>query len=180
MEDTDDMTIEEGDGEEGGSPADLVSKIKKLKAELVKTNTEKQEYLDGWQRAKADYVNIKKRSEEDRISLIKGATEELVSALLPALDSFDQAILAHQGDKEWLSGVKNTHAQIVKALESVGVSINSPEGEQFDPNIHEPVETVAVQDETMDNTVTKVHQKGYSLNGKLIRPARVAVGHYQK
>ncbi|MBI3573454.1 nucleotide exchange factor GrpE, partial [Candidatus Kaiserbacteria bacterium] len=55
-----------------------------------------------------------------------------------------------------------------------------PLGQTFDPTLHEPVETLAVAAPTEDNTVTKVHQKGYTLHGKVIRPARVAVGHYEK
>ena len=100
--------------------------------------------------------------------------------MLPALDSFEQALASMEVNSAWLEGVKNTHAQLLQALAKEGVVAINPLGEIFNPMEHEPVETVAVETTKEDNTVTKVHQKGYALNGIVIRPARVAVGHYKK
>ncbi len=180
MQDTDDIILEENADDEGASAEELVQKIKKLKAELAKSTKEKQEYLDGWQRAKADYVNVKRRADEDRQNLVLQASAALVEALLPALDSFEHALAAPSTDTGWIDGIKNTYAQLMKALSSEGVASFDPLNEHFDPNRHEPVGTVAVGTETEDNTVTTVHQRGYTLHGKVIRPARVTVGHYQK
>lgn len=176
----DDVTIESDDETlegEGASADKLSAKLKKLREDLAKANKEKQEYLEGWQRAKADYVNIRKRAEEERGSLIRSASLALLKELLPALDSFDQAISSAETGGAWLEGIKNTHVQFLKVLEKEGVTILNPLGEIFDPMQHEPVETVAVESPKEDNTVTKVHQKGYLLNGIVIRPARVAVAH---
>ncbi len=180
MSDQDDVVIEPDADEEGGTTAEaLQKKLKKVKDELAKADAEKREYLEGWQRAKADYINAKKRSEEDRQKLVMEASEGLILSLLPVLDSFDHALEAASGDEPWLEGIKNTHAQLLKALAGKGVSLFDPVGEKFDPLLHEPVETLAVSAPEEDNIVTKVHQKGYALHGKIIRPARVAVGHYQ-
>lgn len=180
MSDQDDVVIEPDADEEGGTTAEaLQKKLKKAKEELAKANTEKRQYLEGWQRAKADYVNAKKRAEDDHQKLVSKASEDLISSLLPVLDSFDHALLAAQGDEPWLDGIKNTHAQLMKALEAKGVSSFDPMGEKFNPILHEPVETLAVSTPEEDNIITKVHQKGYALHGKVIRPARVAVGHYK-
>lgn len=179
----DDITIETDDESlegEGASADKLREKLKKAKEELAKAEDEKREYLDGWQRAKADYINAKKRAEEDRQGHALYAAGAIVSSLLPVLDSFDHALGASNGDEAWLEGVKNTHAQLVKALSQNGVESFDPLREIFDPLLHEPVETLAVSSREDDNTVTKVHQKGYTLRGKVIRPARVAVGHYQE
>ncbi len=179
----DDITVETDDESlegEGSSADKLREKLKKIKEELAQSNTEKQQYLDGWQRAKADYVNAKKRAEEERQNHALYAAEAIVSSLLPVLDSFDHALAASNGDEPWLEGVKNTHAQLLKALAQNGVESFDPLGEKFDPLLHEPVETLAVSSSAEDNTVIKVHQKGYVLRGKVIRPARVAVGHYEK
>ncbi|MDE2079274.1 MAG: nucleotide exchange factor GrpE [Patescibacteria group bacterium] len=177
----DDFVIEADENEEGGSTAEVLQKkLKKVKEELAKANKEKAEYLEGWQRAKADYVNAKKRAEDERRDLHKYATEPLVSSLLPVLDSFDHALQAADGDEAWLEGLRNTHAQLMKALSQNGVESFDPKGEQFDPVLHEPVETLATKKPEEDNIVTRVHQKGYTLYGKVIRPARVAVGHYQE
>jgi molecular chaperone GrpE len=178
----DDITIEAEDETlegEGSSADKLFVKIKKLKEELAKANKEKQEYLEGWQRAKADYVNLKKRAEEERVALVRNASAAIIEDLLPALDSFDQALESAGEENALLQGIRNTHVQLIKALVKEGVTILDPLGETFDPTKHEPVETVAVESAGEDNTVTKVHQKGYVLNDVLIRPARVAVGHFK-
>ncbi len=177
MTDADDVVFESEDG--AGNTATPEEKLKELREKLKKTQKERDEYLDGWQRAKADYVNAKKRAEDDRQSAALYASEELVLSLLPVLDSFDHALAAAEGDEPWLEGVKNTHAQFLKALAQNGVEAFDPEGEKFDPVLHEPVETLAAKTPEEDNTVKKVHQKGYTLRGKVIRPARVAIGHYQ-
>jgi len=178
MSDADDVVFESEDGE--GNTKNPEEKLKELREKLKKTEKEKGEYLEGWQRSKADYINVKKRAEDDRQSAALYASEALVVSLLPVLDSFDHALAAAQGDEPWLEGIKNTHAQLLKALAGNGVEPFDPLGEKFDPLLHEPVETLAVQTPEEDNTVTKVHQKGYALRGKIIRPARVAIGHYQQ
>lgn len=178
MTDVDDVVFESEDGE--GNTHTPEEKLKELREKLKKTEKEKADYLEGWQRAKADYVNAKKRAEDDRQSIALYASEPLVSSLLPVLDSFDHALAASEGDEPWLEGIKNTHAQLLKALAENGVESFNPLGEKFDPLLHEPVETLAVKTLEEDNVVTKVHQKGYTLRGKVIRPARVAIGHYQQ
>lgn len=182
--DNDDIVIESEDETlegEGSSVSILNEKLKKIKLELATVKAERQEYLDGWQRAKADYVNIKKRSEEERSVFIRDAASGLLKAMLPALDSFEHAVASpHAQDPAWLLGIQNTYTQLIKALEAEGIVSFDPLGEMFDPNKHEPVETVAVTDVQRDNTVTKVYQRGYALYGTIIRPARVAIGQYKK
>ncbi len=179
----DDIVIESEDESlegEGSSASKLNERLKKLRAELAVAKKERQEYLDGWQRAKADYVNIKKRGEDERGAFVRDASSALVKEILPALDSFEHALASpHSSDPAWLEGMQNTYSQLMKALEDKGVVAFDPLGETFDPAKHEPVETVAVTDVARDNTVTKVHQRGYALYGTIIRPARVAVGHFK-
>ncbi len=179
----DDLTIETDDESlegEGASASKLTAQLKKLREELKKVTAERQEYLEGWQRAKADYVNVKRRAEEERGELIRGAALGIVRSILPVLDSFDHALeAAPPGEDVWIAGIKNTKTQLLKALEAEGVAGFDPIGEQFDPARHEPVGTVAVSSPEEDNIVTKTYQKGYTLHGTLVRPARVAVGHYQ-
>lgn len=182
MSEEDDIVIESDDESlegEGSTAEKLAEKNKKLRLELANSNKEKQEYLDGWQRAKADYVNIRRRAEEERQVLVRDASKSLIEALLPALDSFDQAISTAEGSGSWVEGIKNTHSQLMKALKAEGVSAFDPLGEVFDPVQHEPVERVAVKSQSEDNVVTKVYQKGYTLHGTIIRPARIAVGHFE-
>lgn len=182
MDTENDVVIESEDESlegEGASATKLLARIKKLKVDLEKTSKERQEYLDGWQRAKADYVNVRRRAEEERQSLVESASLHIMESVLPALDSFDHALESETGTDAWVEGVKNTHAQLVKALSLEGLESFDPLGLPFDPIRHEPVERVAVMSAKEDNIVTKTHQRGYTLHGAVIRPARVAIGHYQ-
>jgi molecular chaperone GrpE len=177
MSDQDEVIFEEEDGE--GNTKSPSEKIRELKEKLAEIKKERDQYLEGWQRAKADYINAKKRSDEERQGHALYAAEALVTSLLPVLDSFDHAMSSAIGDEAWLKGLQNTYTQLQKALAQNGIESFDPTGEIFDPIMHEPVETLAVSTAEEDNVVTKAHQKGYTLHGKVIRPARVAVGHYE-
>ncbi len=176
--DTDDVVLEPEDGE--GNTKNPQEKLKELRDKLAGVAKQRDEYLDSLQRMKADYVNARKRFEEDGKNLTRFATEGLVLQLLPILDGLESALL-HANDETGSSeGIKNITNELSKILSQNGVEAFDAQGKQFDPVLHEPVETLAVDSESEDNVVTKVHQKGYTLNGRIIRPARVAVGHYQK
>lgn len=173
----DDIVVEPEDGE--GSVKTPEQKIKELRDALKKTEKERAEYLEGWQRAKADYINAKKRAEEGRLEDLKFACQGLIFDILPSLDSLNQALSHLESDSEVAKGLLNTRTQIMGILETYGLKESDPMDKIFDPSLHEPMDTLAVSNESEDNTVTKVYQKGYTLHGKVIRPARVQVGHYQ-
>ena len=139
--------------------------------------------MDRWQRDKADFINSKKREEETRKDLIKFANEELMSELIPALDSFDMAMgnkeAGEKADKNWRVGVEYIYSQLLGALEKSGLKQDNPLGKKFDPNHHEPIETVKTDKKEDDGMIVQVIQKGYSLNGKDVRPAKVKVGEYE-
>lgn len=174
----DDVVLEPEDGE--GAARSLEGKLKDLREKLKKTEKERAEYLEGWQRAKADYVNARKRAEEGRVEDLKFACQELIVDILPALDSFEQALSHLEVDSDVAEGLRNTRSQLTETLTKYGLKESDPMGEVFDPNTQEPMDTLEVFSESEDNTVTKVYQKGYTLHGRVIRPARVQVGHYQK
>lgn len=173
----DDVVIEPEDSEGGEQTSQ--SKLKDLREKLANALKERDQYLEGWQRAKADYINLKNRSEEERKSAVLYGIATLTEELLPAIDSFEGA-LSHVTDVSIKSGLEQTYNKLIQALEAVGLTKIDPKGEPFNPERHESVDVVAVESRDMDNIVTTVHQKGYSLNGKTIRPARVAVGHYKE
>ncbi len=178
MDETDDVVMEPEDGE--GNTKNPEQKLKELREKLLETQKQRDEYLDSLQRMKADYINARKRFEEESKSLTRFATEGLVMQLLPVMDGLESALQHFDGESGSAEGIKNIKNELLKIFSQNGVEAFDPTGAPFDPMVHEPVETVAVKSEKEDNTVTKVHQKGYTLNGRLIRPARVAVGHYQK
>ena len=175
----DDITLEaDAEQENLRDPAEAV---KKLKETLTACKKERQEYLSGWQRAQADYANLKKDEERDRARFVKFATEMLLKELLPALDSFHTAFGNKEAwekvDLNWRMGVQHIYTQLRSVLERHGVSLIEPKiGEPFDPKHHQSVGTATVEKKEQEHTVVAVLQKGYSLHGKIVEPAKVQVG----
>ena len=81
-------------------------------------------------------------------------------------------------EKDWRVGVEYIYAQALKALQSEGVTVIDAVGEMYDPTIHEPIETQAVSSEAENERVVAVVQKGYRLNNRVIRPAKIIIGTY--
>ena len=158
--------------------------IKKLREKIKTLEAEKVEYLTGWQRAKADLINARKRDEGDRAEFTKFANENLISDLMPVLESFDMAMANKEAwekaDKNWRQGVEYIYSQLYKVLKENGVKEINPINETFDNNFHEAIAHEHVADQKLDNKVLSVVQKGYTLNGKLIKAARVKVGEFKK
>ena len=125
-------------------------------------------------RAIADYHNLEKRISEGRSELTKWGTNELLVRILPVLDHLDQALSgATEVDRQsgWFKGVELAVKELNTVLQSEGLDQIATEG-QFDPNLHEAVDTR----EGEDNMILEVVRKGYTLNGKILRPAGVVVG----
>ena len=141
--------------------------IKKVKEELKACKSLQQEYLDGWQRAKADFINTKKRLETEGEKKFEYGVMASVEKLLPALDSIDIA-LSQSNDK----GLAMIQKQM---LDGLGVEVLNPIGETFDPNLHEPMGTVEAESKDQEDTIVTVLQKGYKFKDVIIRPAKVQV-----
>ncbi len=154
--------------------------IKKLRAELKKAQEEKQEYLTGWQKAKADFINSRKRDEEAQKEFTKYANEGIISDLVATIDNFTMAFSNKESwekvDKNWRTGVEYIYTNFVKTLENYGLKEINPLGEKFDPQRDEAVSYEKVTDPNQANAVVRVIQKGYSLNGKQLKAPKVVVG----
>ncbi len=154
--------------------------VKKLKEKLKKAEAEKQEYLTGWQRAKADLVNARKRDEADKQEFMKYANERLIEGIIPVLESFDMAIGNKESwekvDKNWRVGVEYIYFQLKKVLADSGLIEVNPLGETFDINRDEATSYEPVEDAKDHHKVIAVVQKGYILNGRPLRPPKVKVG----
>jgi molecular chaperone GrpE len=129
-------------------------------------------------RAQADAQNVKRRAEQDVEKARKFALERFASDLLPVVDNLERALEAASGDDEAIKpiaeGVELTLKSFIDVLGKNKVDVVDPQGEPFDPNLHQAI-TMIENKEVEPNTVTAVMQKGYSLNGRLIRPAMVMV-----
>lgn len=159
------------------------SKIKALKDEIKALKAEKQEYLTGWQAARAELVNTKRRLEEEHVSKRAFMNADLLESLLPVADSFAMAMgntdTWEQVDENWRRGIEYIRAQFDKVLEQYGVTRINAEGAAFDPMRHESIEEVSTDDQKLDHTIQSVRQDGYELNGRILRPAKVIVYTYQ-
>ncbi len=149
--------------------------IKGLREKLKKAIAEKQEYLTGWQKDKAEFINARKRDEASQREYIKFANEGLLTELFPVLDSFNMAMgnkeVWEKVDKNWRMGVEYIAAQLKKVLEDNGLKEIDPIGQKFDPMRDE-----AIEDGKESDVVTTVVQKGYTLNGKIVKAPKVKVG----
>lgn len=146
--------------------------IKKLKDKLREAEAKAKEHLDNWQRAQADFVNVRKRDEEAKQEFMKFAKSDILYELMPVLDAFELAVSHGNKDAEQIQKL------LVSILKQHGLSEMNPQGEIFDPSRHEAIAMVKTEDKNLDNTVVDVFQKGYELNGKVIRAAKVRVGEY--
>lgn len=158
--------------------------IKNLRKKLALCQAEKQEYLDISQRLKADYVNQKKSEANERSEAVKFARADLLLALIALADSFELAF-SHQEawravPENWRVGVEQIYSQLLAIFRDYDLEIINPQGKAFDPAEHHAFETVPVESEADDNLVQVVIQPGYRLYGKLLRPAKVKVGHFNK
>jgi len=172
----DDVTIEpeEGISNSFGDKATL-----KLREQLKKITEEKQEYLAGWQRAKADLVNARKEFGEQKTELFKYANSDLILQIIPVLDSFEMALKnvdeTDEKLKVWSEGVQHIYSQLLSILENNGVKQINPLNEEFNHDYHNSVESIKVDEQDSKNIIVEVVQKGYELNGKIIREAKVKV-----
>ena len=163
---------------------------KKLREEIKKLQKEKEEYLTGWQRAKADYINLQKELNSAHVDSSILTKEKVVEKLFPALDSFEMAFanLEHWEtlDKEWRTGIESIHSQLISGLKDSGIEQINDADIPFDPNIHQSISTVDTDDESKDHTVEKVLQVGYKIGdlsaqaGRVIRPAKVTIYEHKK
>ena len=137
------------------------------------------EYLELAQRTRAEFENYRRRAvREAAIAQERGAAK-LVLELLPAIDNLDRA-LAHadsaqdNGDASFVSGIKHVQSDVLAALKRAGIEPFSPDGERFDPQLHEAVAQQPIEG-AQPGTVVEVYQRGYRLGESILRPARVVV-----
>lgn len=156
----------------GAAEADLDEVVAQLQADVA-------EARDAALRAQADVQNVKRRAEQDVEKARKFALEAFSRELLPVVDNLERALEAGVGDEEVIKpiaeGVELTLKSFLGVLERFKVTqIDPQQGEPFDPGLHQAMSTVP-NPNMEPNTVIAVMQKGYALNGRLVRPAMVMV-----
>jgi len=159
---------------EAGESADasgLDQEVERLKDELVKAQEQAL-------RAAAEAQNIRRRAEQDVEKAHKFGLEKFVNALLPVADNLERAVEASQAEGAEMSavveGVELTLKSLMDVLGGQKVEQIDPHGEPFNPELHQAMSAVE-QADVEPNTVINVFQRGYSMNGRLVRPAMVVV-----
>ena len=142
-----------------------------LSEELESARQERDQYLDALRRLKAEFENSRKRQERERERMLSMATGRLVRELLPVLDNLDRALEAGGDIRE---GVLATRNQLADVLGNEGLLPVASDGQPFDPNVHEAV-MGRLSEEHEEGIILQTFERGYLLNGKPIRPAKVVV-----
>jgi len=149
------------EGEQDAGPGAL----KKLREKLKKAVEEKQEYLEGWQRARADFANYKREEASIHGDREQRMQAQFVEELLPALDTLELS-LKHEDSPT----LKMIERQFLESLKRLGVEKFGKAGEEFDPMLHE-----ALAKQSEEHVVISVERSGYKLGTTIIRPAQVII-----
>ena len=158
--------------EEVEAAADLTAQLDEVRAAIEK---EKKEYLF----LMADFDNYRKRMMREKAELLKNAGERVLLGLLPIVDDFERGLAATAGSADAgavREGMDLIYQKLVKYLESQGVKAMESNGADFDADLHEAIATVPAPSPELKGKVLDTTQKGYMLNDKVLRHAKVAVG----
>tara|TARA_R110002072_G_scaffold290873_2_gene458716 strand:+ start:74 stop:712 length:639 start_codon:yes stop_codon:yes gene_type:complete len=153
-----------------------------LQAALDAATTRADENWEKLLLAKAEVENIRRRTQKDIEKAHRFSVEKFAKEMLPVVDSLEMGLAsvdAAEGDVVAIKeGMELTHKQLLASLEKSGVKQINPEGESFNPDLHQAISMVPSPDHE-PNTVIQVFQKGYTLNERLLRPAMVIVSQPQ-
>ena len=182
-------TVQDIEAEVVGSDADIEwneetenleqdSKVAQLEAALLSSEAKLKEQQDSVLRAKAEVENMRRRTETEIDKARKYALNKFAEELLPVIDNLERAIQSADAENEAvkpiIEGVELTHKTFVDAVGKFGLKEINPEGETFNPEMHQAM-SIQESPDHESNTVMFVMQKGYELNGRVIRPAMVMV-----
>ncbi len=154
-------------------------KEEELTAKVEELEIQNAEAKDKYLRLYAEFENYKKRNIKERMELRKNAAEETLHAILPVLDDFDRAKKsadAADSEEQFSEGVKLVYDKLYRSLENIGLSPMISNQEDFDPELHEAITEIPSPSEELKGKVIDTIEKGYLLNDKIIRYAKVVVG----
>ncbi len=154
-------------------------KIKKLKEELKECRKKAEEYLAGWQRAKADFINARRDEEKNLEATAKYSNERLLYEMVKVLDSFSHALAEPELEEKWKTGFERIQNQLLQIMRGCGVGEIEALNLKFDPSEHESIDKEEVESPDDDHKVLAEIQKGYKIYDKVLRPAKVKIGVYQ-
>jgi len=154
--------------------ADSAALLAEVASERDRLAQEQAEIYDQLLRLRAEFDNFRKRAQRERAELAEYASMEAVRAIIPVLDDFERALKVQVADEEYAKGMELIYQRLLGILEKAGLEPLESEGQQFDPEFHQAVDTEKT-DKAEDHTILLEHQRGYTFKGKLLRPAMVRV-----
>jgi molecular chaperone GrpE len=158
-----------------------MGKLTALRKELVQCRKDKEGYLLGWQRCQADAANVRTESDRREREYAIFATEDIIQELTGILTTFRHAFSGADEKNPYVKGFEHIYAQLLSLLERRGLAIiPAKKGGMFDASFHDAIDTVSTTKEKEDAMIMEVAEDGYMLHGKVIKPAKVKVGKYQK
>lgn len=155
----------------------LADDLEALQAEMAQLQMDAEEAHNRYLRTMADFDNFRKRQRDETSRLCDIAREDVIGNLLPIIDNFERSVQAAEAQHSYealVEGVTLTLRQLHNMLEKAGVQPIEAMGQEFNPEFHEALMRVPT-DEYPENTIIDELEKGYTLNGKVLRPARVRV-----
>ncbi len=171
--------IKDQDGEgaaQAGATASGSEEGAELQDEKIRhLEDEVQEHKDRYLRTLAEMDNMRRRHDRERQDLLKFASEKLLQDLLPVLDSFEKATSAGgaEAGNAIVEGIRMVHKQLTHVLETNGLKAVEAAGKPFDPNLHQAIQRI--EGDVDQEIVKDEYQRGYTLNGRLVRPSMVSV-----
>jgi len=165
--------------EQAAKIKELTEKLENAKEEIEKANEETADIKDQHLRLQAEWDNYRRRSARERLELIDNAGKDILVGFLPVVDDCQRAlqVLRESGaDPAAIEGTELIYNKLMNYLKSRGVEPIPARGAAFDTDYHEAVAQFPVDDPEKKNTVIDVTQEGYTLNGNVIRFAKVVVG----
>jgi len=170
--------VEEVEAIEGEVVDESAQRIAELEQALAASEATVSSQRDAVLRAKASEENVRRRAAQDVEKAHKFALNKFANELLPVADNLERAIgaadLENEATKSLVEGVEMTLTSFTSALEKSGIKQVDPKGEVFNPELHQAMTMIEVPG-AKPNTVIDVMQKGYEMNGRLLRPAMVVV-----
>ncbi len=138
-------------------------KVQELGEKLAELN-------DKYLRLYSEYENYRKRTNQEKADLLINGSREMMKAILPVIDDFERALAATEDE-----GVQLIYNKMLKILEQKGLKAMEVKGEKFDENLHEAITRIPAAEESQKGLVVDVVEKGYYLNDKVLRYAKVVV-----
>ncbi len=155
------------------------AKIKELEKKVAELENKTAKDKDDYIRLMAEFDNFRRRTAQEKLELVSMASTDTIKGLLPVLDDCERAmkVLQESNDSDAAKeGTELIYNKLMAYLKTKGLAVIEAQGQVFDTDLHEAVAQFPVQDEEQKNKVFDVVQTGYTLNGKVIRFAKVVVG----